>query len=345
MRRSARSTAAPLVAAVSLLSAILLVGSPAALAARLAGGAEQAAIRRAFDTSPAHRHRLIASIRVSTVDSAWAVVRSVAPRPAGVTSPGGPPMRLTSAYYRRVGGSERPGSPPAPVRTDLTRAFRIAVVYSGSGAELITYAQRYRSDCAGPGGFTDSETAQVRPMSWTVRYVVSLDDVLAATSSAQGAALVPAVSFAAAGSRLSAVERLTHTMQDVGCAGPLTTFRCTKTFHLGGADPAGQLQSTATGGLKVEVPLRTTSTGACAPEDYVLGPSLWDSGASTASVTGLGLLSGRLPGRPYAPVSVSWPGNSGAQSQPFVTTPCQGDGAVCQDTFRWRGTVRLEPVA
>jgi hypothetical protein len=178
-----------------------------------------------------------------------------------------------------------------------------------------------------------------------VRYVVDLDDVLAADGGARGAALVPAVSFAAAGSRLSAVERLTHTMQDAGCNGAPTTVRCTKTFHLGGADPPGELTAMADGGLDVGVPLRTTSTGTCAPEDYVLGPSLWDGGAGTASVATLGLLGGRLPGRPYAPVTVSWPGNSGAQSQPFAVSPCQGDAAVCQDTFHWRGTVRLEPVA
>ncbi|HEY2441375.1 MAG TPA: hypothetical protein VGI07_14165 [Solirubrobacteraceae bacterium] len=341
MRRSTRSTAAPLVATVSLLSAILVLGSPAALAARLVGGAEQAAIRRAFDTSASHRRRLIASIRVSTVDSAWAVVRSVAPQTAGSARA----LTLTSAYYHRVGGSERPGSPPATVRADLTRTFRIAVVYTASGTESITYAQRYRSDCAGQGGFTESEIAQVRPMSWTVRYVVDLDDVLAAAGSAQGSALVPAISFAAAGSRLSAVERLVHTVQDAGCNAPPKTFRCAKTFHLGGADPAGQLSSTAAGGLEVGVPFRTTSTGVCAPEDYVLGPSLWDSGAGIANATALGLLGGRLPGRPYAPVRVSWPGNSGAQSQPFAASPCQGDAAVCQDAFQWRGTVRLEPVA
>jgi hypothetical protein len=329
------------VAVVALLSGVLLVAPAAALGARLVGGTQQAAIRHAFDATAAHRHQLIASIRVSSVDPAWAVVRSIRPQPGGRTSSGARPLRLLSAYYHRVGGAERPGSPPGAVRTDLTRPFRVAVVFTGSGSEAVAYTQAYRSDCAGQGGFTESETVEIQPMSWTVRYVVYLDDVLAAVDGPPGAALVPAISFAPAGSRLSAVEHLTRSFQDVGCDGGATTFRCTRTFRLGGPDPAGQLAPAPADGLAIGIPMRTTTAGSCAAEDYVLGPALWDNGGATADAH-LGLIGGGLPADPYAPVRVSWPGNSGQPSQPFASTPCQGDGAVCQDSFSWHGTVRLQ---
>ncbi len=338
--RSSRSIGVPVVVAL-VLPSVLLVPAPA-LGARLAGGRTQAAIRRAFDATAVDRRRLIASIRVSTIDPAWSVVRSLLPQSPARSSSAAGSQRLADAYYERFGGAERPGSPPAAVRADLSQPLRIAVVYSGSGAEAITYNQAYRSDCAGSGGFTESETVDIRPMSWTVRYIVNLDDILAATRGAQGSALVPAVAFAGPGSRITAVESLERSFGDAGCNGPTTTFRCARTFHLGGADPGGQLSAAPNGGLDVGLPLATSSTGACAPEDFVLGPSLWEEGAGTAEAAQLGLFGGSLPADPYAPVRVSWPGNAG---QPLFSSPCLGDAVtVCRDSFAWSGTVRLMPV-
>lgn len=341
-RLSVAPVAAVLVPLAVAVVAVLAAPAPAA-AARLAGGAEQAAVRRAFEATKAHRTQLIASIRTSTVNPAWAVVRAALPQPAGRTGPHARAARLTSTYYERVGGRERPAAPPGGVRADLSRPFRVAVVFTGSGTESVAYDQAYRSDCAGAGGFSDQETVTVRPMSWTIRYIVNLDTLLAATRSPQGPALVPAVMFDARHSRLTAVERLTHTFQDLGCnRGPVTST-CTKTFHAGGSDPAGALTLPTGRGLEVGVPLRAAGTGACDPADYPLGPSLWESGAAGADARPLGLVGGRLPANPYAPVRVSWPGNSGAQSHPLAASPCQGDAAVCTDAFTWHGTVRLEP--
>ncbi len=340
--RSSRSIGVPVVVALALPSVLLLPVPGPALGARLAGGRTQAAVRRAFDASAVHRRQLIASIRVSTVDPAWSLVRSLLPQSPGRAGSAAGSVRLTNAYYRRSAGAERPGSPPAAVRADLGRPLRVAVVYTASGAEAITYSQAYRSDCAGSGDFTESETIDVRPMSWTVRYIVNLDDILAATRGALGSALVPAVTFAAAGSRMTAVEDLEHAFGDAGCNGPTTTFRCAKAFHLGGADPAGQLSTAPDGGLDIGLPLASKSTGACAAEDFVLGPSLWEEGAARAVAAHLGLFGGSLPADPYAPVRVSWPGNS---DQPFLSSPCLGDVvAVCRDSFAWSGTVRLVPV-
>lgn len=335
-----RLTCACPVGPLLLATALLLLAPAGASAARLAGGRRQAGLERAFHATAAHRARLIVSIRTSTVSPAWAVVRSVAAPRAGRAGA----LRLSSAYYRQAGSRERPGSPPARVRADLDRTFRVAVVYSGSGSETIDSNPAYSSVCAGVGGFVDRETVSVSPMSWTVRYVVNLDDVLGAGRSAQGSAVVPAVTFAAGGSRVSAVERLTRVVQDVGCNGRTSRFTCTKTFHPGGADPAGRLSRGPGGGLEVAVPVRVTTKGACSPADYTLGPSLWDGGAATADAPHLGLFGGALPANPYAPVKVSWPGGSALGGQGFATSPCQDD-ATCGDAFHWRGTVRLQAVS
>lgn len=338
-----RSLALAIVAAASVVSVVSLLHPGTALSARLAGGREQAAVRRAFDTTAAHRRRLIVSIRTSTVSPAWAVVRSVTPVQAGRTSPGAAPLRLSSAYYHRVGGGQRGGSPPAAVRSDLDQPFRIAVAYQGSGSEAISYDQPYGSECAGQGGFVDSETVSVTPMSWSVRYVVDLDDVLAAARSSQGTVIVPEIAFEDIASTLDVTETLSRTVQDVGCNGSPRTYRCTETFHTGGPDPATDLSLTTSGGLTVGVPMQAVTSGTCDPTDYTLGPSLWDSGAATATAPHLGLVGGSLPANPYAPVRVAWPRSSGPRS--LATSPCQGDGAACTDRFRWRGTVRLQPVS
>lgn len=343
-RRPATSSVLPLSLAAALGAALLLVIPSGALAARLVGGRAQAAIRRAFDTSAAHRKQLIVSIRTSSVDPAWAVVRSVTPPAAGRTTARGADLRLSSAFYRRVGGSERAGSPSAAVRSDLDSPLRVAVVYAGSGSESVSYDQTYRSDCAGQGGMVDSETVTVQPMSWTVRYIVDLDDVLGASRGADGSVIVPAVTFDAHASRLDAVERLTRTVQDVGCNQGPSTFTCTKTFYAGGKDPGGELTLTTANGLDVGVPMSTATSGQCVPSDYTLGPSLWESGGATAIAAHLGLAGGSLPPNPYAPVKVASPGNSGLAAQPFASSPCAGDAVVCRDTFKWKGTVRLEPV-
>ncbi|MFZ0090019.1 MAG: hypothetical protein WAL63_10955 [Solirubrobacteraceae bacterium] len=332
-------------AASAVVSAVAALGSPAAPAAhaaRLVGGREQAAIANAFRAGSAHRSRVIVSIRASTVAPSWAVVRSVTPQPAGTTTPRAARLNLHNSYFHLVGGAARPGTPRNAVRADLDRDFQVAVVYTGSGGESIAYSRLYRSVCAGAGNFTDVETATVSPMAWSVRYVVDLDDVVAATRSSDGTVLVPAVSFVAGASRLDAVESLSRTVIDTGCNGRPTSFHCQMTFHLGGQDPAAQVSFAA--GLAVGLPTTSTAVGACNPDDYTLGPSLWDGGAATALVGRLGLLGGRLPANPYAPVAVAWP-ESSAQSLGFVVSPCQGAGGACTDTFDWKGTLALRALS
>ena len=114
--------------------------------------------------------------------------------------------------------------------------------------------------------------------------------------------LVPAVSFDAGASTLSASETLRATTQDAGCNGNPVTFTCTESFHLGGADPAGDLTFSPADGTEIGVPIADSTRGACAAANFTLGPALWDSGAATALVGRLGLLGGRLPANPYAPV-------------------------------------------
>jgi hypothetical protein len=326
------------------LCALALAAPSAGLGARLAGGRTQRAVAHAFSAQRSHRAQAIVSIRTSSVNGSWAVVRSVMPQAAGQTSSGATPP-LQSTYYHLVGNGARPAPPPRAVRADLARDFQVAVVYAGSGREAIAYQQDYGSACAGAGFLVDQETDTVSPMTWSVRYVVDLDRLLSAVRDSGVTALVPTVSFDAAGSHVSASETIVRSVQDVGCNGKATTFHCTMSFAAGGRDPAGLLSFPAGAGLEAGVPVATRPQGACSPDNFTLGPSLWDSGAATALVGSLKLLGGSLPSRPYAPVSVAWPRGSADEAQDFAASPCQGDGAACSDGFQWHGTVSLQPVA
>ena len=88
-------------------------------------------------------------------------------------------------------------------------------------------------------------------------------------------------------------------VQDSGCNGRATTFNCTTTFGAGGPDPGGQLSFPAGSGLQAGVPMTARQRGACDPDNFTLGPALWDGGAATA-LAGLELLGGTLPARPRA---------------------------------------------
>ena len=236
----------------------------AGLAARLVGGRTEQAIARAFSAQRSHRGQAIVSIRTSSVNGSWAVVRSVTPQAAGQTRSGATPA-LHSTYYHLVGGQARPQPPPRAVRTDLARDFRVQVVYAGSGRESITYTQNDGSVCAGAGFFTDQETDTVSPMTWSVRYVVNLDDLLSAVRGRGGTTLVPNVTFDAAGSHVSATETISRSVQDVGCNGRATTFDCTMTFAAGGPDPGGQLSFPAGSGLEAGVPDGRALAGSLRP--------------------------------------------------------------------------------
>jgi hypothetical protein len=326
------------------LTAAALAAPGSARAAKLVGGREQTAIARAFTAGGRHQKQLIVSIRASTVSASWAVVKSVRLQNSGRTSPQATPIKLLSSYYHRVHGRERAGRPPVAVRSDLAQDFHVAVVYRGSGGEAIRYEQLYRSVCAGAGGFTDQQDSTVSPISWSVRYVVDLDDLLSAVRGSAGTTLVPSVSFDGVHSSLSALETLTRTVVDAGCVGKPSTFTCTTGYRLSASAAEGLLSFPPGLGTEIGVPAGPLPSGQCDPNDYTLGPSLWDSGATTALANRLDLLGGSLPANPYAPVSVSWPNDSAALSQGFLASPCQGDGAACSDAFHWTGAVTLEPV-
>ena len=334
------SAATRTAAMVMALCAAALAAPPAGMAARLVGGSTQRAIARAFSAARSHRGQVIVSIRTSTVSRSWAVVRSVSPRTAGQTRSGTTPA-LRSTYYHLIGRRVRPGSPPRAVKADLARPFSVEVVYTGAGSESIKYGQGYGSVCPGAGGFNDTATDVVSPMSWTVRYVVDLDDLLSAVRGSAGVSLVPNVFFDAAGSRVDASETVVRELQDKGCNQNVTTFTCTTTFAPGGVDPGGQLSFPAGLGLEVGVPMAQRPQGVCNPDNFTLGPSLWDGGGATALVGQLKLIGGTLPGNPYAPVKVSWPDGAAAPVQGSAVSPCQGDTAVCSDRFTWQGTVSL----
>jgi hypothetical protein len=324
-----------------LLMLLALLAPGVAHAARLVGGREQARIARAFFSRPAHRGQAIVSTRVSSRAPAWAVVKSVAPQRSRARGASGRLPRLQSAYYHVTGARVRPGVPPAAARADLAGDLRVNVVYSGSGGETIAYHQRYRSVCPGDGGFTDDQRDTVTPMSWKVTYEVDLDALQSAVRGPVGTVLIPAVSFLPSASTLSAREILTRTAVDEGCNGQPTSFECNTSYAMGTVSHSG-LSFLAAGGLEIDVPTAANPSGNCDPSDYTLGPSLWESGATTAVTRRLGLVGGTLPANPYAPVTVSWPRDSPALTSGSPSSPCQGDATACHDTFRWTGRVALQ---
>jgi hypothetical protein len=331
-------------AAAALLGLVaLLLTCATAQGATLVGGREQSKLAKAFFVRGAHQGLVIVSTRASTVKRTWVIVKSVRPTRSGGTGSVSTPVTLLSSFYHLVGARVKAASPPAAVRADLTRPFSVAVVYTGSGSETITYEQPYKSVCAGAGGFTDEQDDTITPMSWSVRYVVDLDALQSAVRSSAATALVADVGFDRSQSKVTARQTLTRTAIDEGCDGKPTTFTCRLTYAPGAATD-GLLSLPASNGLEVGVPITSTGAGDCDPSDYTLGPSLWDSGATTAFTARLGLLGGSLPTDPYTPVKVSWPADSIASSQGFIASPCQGDGLSCRDSFRWTGEITLQPV-
>ena len=313
--------------------------SGVASAATLVGGRQQTLIDRAFSGQAAHHGQVIVSTRVSTVNPAWSVVKSVAPSSAGQTAGGSVPQ-LRSTYYHRVGARERTGRPPRAVLADLDHRFTVDVQYSGSGSETVTYDELDRGVCAGLGGFTDQQQDTVAPMSWVVRYEIDPDQLLSAVRSRAGTVLVPRVTFLRAGSSVTATERLQRSVVDLSCAGATTRWSCTERDALA---PSTALLSFPPGdGLEIGVPVRATGSGQCPAVDYTLPPSLWDSGATTALVGSLGVDGGQLPSDPYAPIPVTWPAGSAQQALGFVASPCQGI-TFCVDSFDWTGAVALVP--
>jgi hypothetical protein len=321
-------------------SCALLADSTSATAARLVGGKQQAAITRGFFHQRGPKGRAIVSIRSSSVSSAWSVVRWVIPTPAGGQGIGQSAPRLHSTYFHAGPRGQQPGAPPARVSRDLAGAFRITIVYTGSGSENVNYAQTYRSVCSGGGGFVEQERDTVSP-SWRVRYSVNVDRLLSAVRGPQGVVLVPTVAFAPASSRVSATETRSRTYVDQGCFDHPTNYQCVTSFHLAGGG-ANDLGFPPGAGTEIGIPMRGAGRGRCAPADYTLGPSLWASGAATAAVRTLGLVGGRLPSHPYAPLKISWPRNSAPAGDGTATSPCQGIHSGCSDQFSWRGSVRLQ---
>jgi hypothetical protein len=135
---------------LAALAGALLALPGTATEAKLLGGRQQAAVRKAFFRLRAHRGELITSIRASPIPPSWAVVRWAAPTSGG---DGQAAPRLHSAYYHRGPGGESPGQPPAKVARDLSTPFRVTVLYTGFGTESVSYEQTYRSVCDGGGGF------------------------------------------------------------------------------------------------------------------------------------------------------------------------------------------------
>jgi hypothetical protein len=324
--------------------AVLICAAPAG-AATLLGGSRQAAIQKAFSASHRHRGLVVVSIRRSTVSPAWAVVRSVRPEGGGRLTGSSRSVKLSSTYFKLVHGAERGAAPPKTVRTDLGQDFKVAVLYTGSGTETIGYTASTPSVCAGGGQNVDQQQVTVNPMSWSVRYIVDLDHLKAAVRSSQGTMLVPTVTFDAAASSVDATEKNSRSTVDAGCAGKPATASCRTVFRAGGPGADGMLSLIPGAGLEIGVPTRSSGIGACGPENYTLGPSLWDSGATTAQVSRLGLVGGSLPAHPYRRLPVSWPAGSALAAADLIASPCQGLGAGCSDTMRWTGAVQLQPAS
>jgi hypothetical protein len=331
--------------ALAVLVCVLLAVPAGASASRLVGGREKSAITRAFFHQRASKSKAIVSIRSSAISPAWTIVRWVFPTKAGGGGTGSATPRLHASFFHAGKGGAVPGSPPPRVARELSAAFRVTILYTGSGSEHINYSQTYRSVCSGGGGFVEQEQDTVSPLSWRVRYTVDLDRLVSAVRGPQGLVLVPTVSFDPAGSRLSATERRSRTYVDQGCFSRPTNYTCVTSFHFGGGS-GNDLGFLPGAGAEIGIPMRASGRGRCAPEDYTLGPSLWARGAATVLVRSLGLVgAGGLPANPYAPQKVSWPGNSAPAKGGVATSPCQGIASSCSDRFNWRGSVRLEPAS
>lgn len=328
---------------LGLLAGLGAWGASPARAAKLAGGGRQAAIKRAFTAHGAHKRQTVVSVRTSTVNGAWAVAESVALPRAGRAGGKAGNLRPTNTYYHVVHGAERPGKPPGPVQADLGRDFKVAVVYAGSGSETINYTQKTLGVCQAAGGWIDQQTETVKPMSWSVRYVIDLDSLAAAVSDGRTAVVVPAVTLDRGASSLNAVAQTTRSTVDLSCNGTTVTTRCAIRYRLGGSGSDNWL-SLIPAGLEVGIPMSKSSLGSCDPDSYTLGPSLWDSDAATALAGKLRVLGGSLPANPYAPVKLAWPFSSSLVADGAIASPCQGNPAGCIDSMNWKATVRLQPV-
>lgn len=324
--------------AIGLVILGLLALPTTAPAAKLIGGSEQAAVSKAFAKLKGQAGETIVSIRASTVTPSWVVVKSVkAQRGDSSRAP-----RVRTTFLHHAGNRFRAASPPRRARADLSAPFEVAMVYSGSGSEAVHYKQTYRTTCIGGGGFVDKQNATVTPMSWSVRYLIEPDRLQAAVRTAAGVAIVPTVAFDSSASVLSASEKVTRTYVDNGCFDTPTTVTCTSAFHLLTKGADSDLSFDPGVGTEIGIPMRATNKGKCDPDNFTIGPSLWDEGASVAAVGKLDLIGGRLPANPYGRVRVSWPGSSALKQQDFLTSPCQGIASVCTDSLRWRGTVQLQ---
>ncbi|MGH2868033.1 MAG: hypothetical protein ACRDNK_10760 [Solirubrobacteraceae bacterium] len=323
-----------------ILVALATFTAGAAQAAKLVGGREQSAVLRAFKAQRSHRRAVVVSVRASTVARPWLVAKWVKPSTSGIA---GSVPSLHSAYFHLVGGAARPGSPPGNARRDLQARFRVAIAYSGTGTETVNYPQTDKTVCIGNGQYLDQQQETVDPMAWTVRYVIDLDHLQAAVGQAPGTAVVPTVSFDRRGSQLTAAETLSRTTIDTGCSQRPTTIRCTTSDFLDVRGAGSDVSFVPGRGTQIGIPLGFGRHGDCAPDDYTLGPSLWDSGAATAGVSKLDLAGGRLPPNPYAPLRVSWPFSAAGVLSGFLVSPCQGLATACSDAMRWSGTVRLLP--
>lgn len=124
-------------------------------------------------------------------------------------------------------------------------------------------------------------------------------------------------------------------------------FSCSTVYHLASNGADSDLGFDPELGTEIGIPMVGRNTGQCSPEDYTVGPSLWDSGASTVVVPRLGLLGllgKQLPANPYAPIRVSWPVDSALAQEGFLVSPCEGITASCTDQLKWHGSVQLQPV-
>jgi hypothetical protein len=334
-----RADRARLVTIVGMIAAAATLLPGTATAARLVGGREQTAVLRAFAHSRGPRPEVATSVRASTAARSWVVVRWVYPATGAEVRP--PSPTLHSTFFHLSGARVTAGSPPAAARRDLQAPFSVGVLYTGSGSEAVRYQQSTGSICTGNGAYVDTEQDTVTPMSWTVRFLVDLDRLQAAVSAGGSTAVLPTVTFDRGGSQLSAAEQSSRSVVDQGCFGPTRTIRCASGYFLRVPGAPAQV-GLGPAGLQIGIPMATGHRGDCAADDYTLGPSLWDGGAATVSVSALSLTGGRLPPNPYAPVAVGWPLSAAGAQQGYLTSPCQGITAECTDTMRWTGSVRLQ---
>ena len=265
-----------------------------------------------------------------------------APRGGGRATAGSRTVKLAERLLQAGPRRRARGTPTSGGPADLSQDFKVAVLYSGSGAETVAYSQSTAACASAEGGYVDQQQDTVSPMSWSVRYVVDLDSLVAAVRDAEGDDAGPGGDLR--GRRLGGErhrEDEPHLPSTTAAAARRPPQRARSHFSAGGPGADGALSFDSGAGLEVGVPMRGRAAGSAVPRTTrsvrrcgtaAPRPRWWTSSTCWAAAS---------HANPYGRVRVAgrqarrWP------SHGLIASPCQGDSAGCSDSMR--GPARSAP--